>query len=499
MTNESPQMSQPDFRPHDEVARVDVLMALTHEIGDEPEVLAELYELIERSPAARSRYIESVELRTSLRTILDPSSAMPAPSLPTAGSRRVWNALIATASIAAVAFFAVFFGRPNSRPDETAMIAERSVVVEKSGAAEDDGVVQPKPRVVCARVDAMSLGITEDIFAPDYLVRDGDVVRLGDSHEGWVRFRTETGATLLLTAPALGHFESPSVFVLNSGQLIGEDRSKSPEKLSVRVGDRLVSDLGTRFGISVSDNDRLDVEVFDGAVSVASGNEQVVDQLTYGTGLTWLPGKQEPRIQPLADKPMLGRLNQMVSGVTATDGDVRFHSIIPESVAGSSGGRDPVIHVFEEQLSRQLDQQVRVSQTFSNGDLGEIDVICGGETTRSEPFGRALGAQRVRTFLLHFEDASGTRASGFVEFDRPILAVISDASLLAETDGEFARSGVTYPSGDGTKTRGMESDPSNAEPAWRDKITVSHGRTRVNVSLIVGHGVDQMRILVADE
>lgn len=84
---------------------------------------------------------------------------------------------------------------------------------------------------------------------------------------GSVRLRLENGALITLTAPVTAEFLSPLLVRVRRGQLTA-DVSGGGKGLIVRAHDTEVMDLGTEFGVNVSDNGRADVVVFDGEVQL---------------------------------------------------------------------------------------------------------------------------------------------------------------------------------------------------------------------------------------
>ena len=111
------------------------------------------------------------------------------------------------------------------------------------------------------------------------------------------------------------------------------------------------------------------------------------------------------------------------------------------------------------------------------------------------PYGHvALGHDaQTDVYLLHFDPANDPEAEpakvrGRIEFDRPILAVISQYRLLGQSDGLLGHPEVQYESK--SPTRGLE----------RPEIEMSEdGHALIVYINSANYVADQVRILVAAE
>lgn len=88
--------------------------------------------------------------------------------------------------------------------------------------------------------------------------------------EGFVKIVYDHGAEIILEAPARFTLQSPSEVILNSGKVVGLCPSLESRNFAVVTPGFRVTDLGTEFGVHVSDDSKALVQVFDGLVELAS-------------------------------------------------------------------------------------------------------------------------------------------------------------------------------------------------------------------------------------
>lgn len=90
----------------------------------------------------------------------------------------------------------------------------------------------------------------------------GERIELG---EGTVKLRTRLGAELVIEAPAVFRFESQQRLQLEKGRLAA-DVPPAATGFTVVTPDGEAVDLGTRFGIDVTDRGQSEIHVFEGEV-----------------------------------------------------------------------------------------------------------------------------------------------------------------------------------------------------------------------------------------
>lgn len=479
------------------IEKVDALVSLIFEVGNEPEILDELYAIIERDAAARRHYLRVIELRSSLQGLISQSTSGDSGSYPqfplrlptTRKLRTLQIALGAVLTAAAVLAVVLYTGQPNV--DEG--LVDNDPVPAPAVAQALDPPVPPSPPAVCATVVGMGLGITEDNFSTDYHVREGERVELLRA-EDWVKFATTKSADVLLQGPAAGHFQSPKLFVLEHGRVMVQDRSGDEQLIAVDYAGTTITDLGTRFGVSAGEQGQLVLEVYEGAVTVDREGARLVERLDSGKGLQLASGSDDVQVADLPERPSMADLNRRLSGISQTDGAVDFRPLIPASLVSTRGPTGPAIHVYEDRNVFRLDHDQPVD---FRSDLAKIVALGGGREDVVPRDDMLRAGTLVRSYIVHFGDASATRAEGFVEFEGKILGLVFTPDRLAQSDASLGRDGVIYYSGPDDGTRGAEVDSATAEPEWLDEISISHDHHRLNLNCIVGHGPDQLRVFVS--
>ncbi|MFO0823700.1 MAG: DNRLRE domain-containing protein [Gemmataceae bacterium] len=106
--------------------------------------------------------------------------------------------------------------------------------------------------------------------------------------EGVARVVFDNGAELRLEGPADLELLAGNRCTLHAGRLV----ARCPETARgffVDTPSALLKDLGTEFGVSVTDGKTADVQVFEGRVDVTHGKTGKVEQLLTGKGMRFTP------------------------------------------------------------------------------------------------------------------------------------------------------------------------------------------------------------------
>jgi hypothetical protein len=112
--------------------------------------------------------------------------------------------------------------------------------------------------------------------------------------QGALRLRLPSGVVLELSGPAQGAFESPMRFRLARGSL-NVDVGKRGRGFTVVTGAGEITDLGTRFGVTVNPGGQTDVAVFSGEVRIRERGMGVVT-ISEGEALRLHAGRQADRL-----------------------------------------------------------------------------------------------------------------------------------------------------------------------------------------------------------
>lgn len=184
---------------------------------------------------------------------------------------------------------------------------------------------------------------------------------------------------------------------------------------------------------------------------------------------------------PLAPLALVLLTAPAAAQITAVGGDAELLALPPASVKEGDMCDSDKIRVFAEQSDTLLVNPVAVdalaSQLYNeNGDLVNGNVPAGF---------------RVSSFFIHFDPCGlfEPSVSGWVTFDRPIIAVIEADGKLKDSDF-LQESGTNYPGlfGDRGYELGLSGD---------DHFTISADRLRLDFTCKAQLGVDQLRVLTA--
>ena len=119
--------------------------------------------------------------------------------------------------------------------------------------------------------------------------------------EGLARFTFANGAEVTLEGPAELDLVSPRRCILHAGRLVAK---VPPHAIGfiIDTSTAVIEDLGTEFGVSVSQGHSADVQVFDGRVDVRHRSSGRLEHMRTGEALRFAP-RHVAQIDPLTDPP----------------------------------------------------------------------------------------------------------------------------------------------------------------------------------------------------
>ena len=322
--------------------------------------------------------------------------------------------------------------------------------------------------------------------------------------QGFAEVTTQRGAVAILEAPAsIELLDSENAIHLHAGKLVGICETDTSKGFLVRTAYLDVTDLGTRFGVSVRGAD-VTTTVFSGKIRLSDG---------IGTNEV-LDAEQTARFTRREDRPRLiiegqvaGEFSALLSSPLIDplarfrprfEGDAMiWGGAVPKDLSlGKQAADKP--QVFVEHESLELGQDVVVDLTPARPELkqGLLD-----DTQRVD-----VGT-RVSVYLIHLDSLTTELVQGdyVIRFDRPILGVIGTGQRLDETDATLGVPGVLYP--DDTDERIEQLNPDSGERGGRGCDLLAAGfvdRVRVEgqtlrLTLGVEGYIDQVRVLVEDQ
>ena len=204
------------------------------------------------------------------------------------GKRFIRPAWIATAAAAAIALAAFIF----LRPEKAAGVGAEVVSSENAGAAWLKGT-----RLLLSKLDIKS---------------------------GTVRLRLDNGALVMLTAPVAAEFISPLRVKVRHGQITA-DVHGGGKGFVVEANGTEVVDLGTEFGVKVSERGDTDVVVFEGEVQLQKTKTPGAKpwlNLNGGEGVSLDAASNPTRIQAVYGDP-----SESWTLASSTDSQTLVHAV----------------------------------------------------------------------------------------------------------------------------------------------------------------------------
>jgi hypothetical protein len=204
----------------------------------------QLEERLAADPAARAEYVQMARLDAALRddAVETVPSAVAAPAR--TGTSRSWLALAALIAVLAIPVALLRRGEPPpSEVEATTLAAARGVAVI---TAEAGAVWTPSEGQHPSTGVALEPGLLK-------------------LEQGLAQIDFFGGASVSLSGPAELELVNRDAAVLHRGKLKA-DVPPAARGFEIRTNDVLLEDLGTSFGVSVGEDDRADLIVFDGEV-----------------------------------------------------------------------------------------------------------------------------------------------------------------------------------------------------------------------------------------
>jgi ferric-dicitrate binding protein FerR (iron transport regulator) len=341
---------------------------------------------------------------------------------------------------------------------------------------------------------------SEPALAEVSFQRDASLPRMLRAREyaisrGAVRFETAAGASVSVAAPARFKLTAADRIELSSGQLTA--RMLRPDaRLTVRVRDMEVTDLGTAFGVDANAGGQALVSVFDGLVAVKTPATAGELHLSRGESLVQnragTPGVTKTGYNALAFR----ELWPLTAGIDEASNLVEFLPPGPLLRPLRDYRANDHVFLFPERQSAELRETLAL-------DLSS-DVRAWPESPTS-PYPVARG-ERAHSYLVFFQPDPASPTSGFrrltgeITFQRRVIGVICSDQGLDTSDGLLGVDGVDY-STPGQRRGLEEADKENpGGPMLRhDSIRIGPDGRTVHFDFHVSNEREQMRVLVSPE
>ena len=327
---------------------------------------------------------------------------------------------------------------------------------------------------------------------------DGVTYKTGETVEpgilslsrGLLRLDFSNGARVTVQGPAeLEVFDQDRV-LLHKG-LVTATIPESAVGFVVDTVAAHVVDLGTSFGVSVSENGQTEVCVFDGEVEVSLPREAGLEEVSHLV-------REGESISARVNSSVIDSVSYETSqfenalpvnyGVLQTTGSMRFVSPGPDFHPGNYKDNEHIV-VFPEKRG------------FLSNESMRVDMIDPGEYEKShyEEKPTLVPHRAMTSYLLQLDaypegENPNRRRSviGQITFANPIVGVITEDRLLNESEVVFGIPGADYPS-----ARTIEPRPEGDERKGFDKLILTADRHSLILELRENPGhLDQVRVLV---
>jgi hypothetical protein len=310
------------------------------------------------------------------------------------------------------------------------------------------------------------------------------MVRAGEKMEetsGLIRLDFKNGAVMAIEAPAKFTVVSAMEINLKTGKLNGWC-PVTAHKFKVTTASADLTDLGTSFGVTATQDGKAEFMVLDGEVEVQKGNDKM--RLTQGDAVK--TSTQEKLSNTRFDPSGFKNTWPLAQGIFATKGAVvPADPDVPEKVALMES--DDHVLVIPERRAVPFTLPLRVDMV----DAGTLPGTIPDKVHVVKP----IPGKHLSSFLIRY-DPVGTfpedyfnRFEGEVTFDRPVMVIATKRVTLEATDPVFAM-------GKWESTfRGIELKQINNPP---DSVTLTPDRRTVKVVFYAGASTDEIRVILED-
>ncbi len=424
-----------------------------NETATEAEARA-LEERLLEDAEARDHYLNAVNVHASLRRRFSAEEEVKVPSVtpfPGKTRRKLALGLAVAASLALIAGVIALLVPP-SQPT--------AAITQVVGAYRSDGTA----------------------YVAGESVESGPLVL----ERGLLRLDFSNGARVTIEGPAQLDVMNEMRVVLHRG-VVTATIPESAVGFVVDTAAAHVVDLGTSFGVSVSETGQTDVCVFDGEVEVSNPAAAAPRLVSEGQAIR--ASEDSNTIDSVAyETSRFENAWPVNSGVLQTTGSMRFVSPGPDFHPGNYEDNEHIV-VFPERRGFVSDREVRV------------DLVDPGEFAKSEYREKPIlrSGQRLTSYLLQLdvypEGKNPNRrrsVRGQITFAKPIVGVITSDRVLIESEAIFGLPNVSYGS-----ARMIEPRPEGDLRPGFDSLILTADRRTLFIELQENPGhLDQVRVLV---
>ena len=299
---------------------------------------------------------------------------------------------------------------------------------------------------------------------------------------GFVGLTFDSGVEVTLQGPAEYELISDAVTHLHSG-LMTATVPEGAEGFAVSTPTAEVVDLGTSFGIDVSNDGISNVSVFDGKVEVGALNTESRRLLVEGEAVT--VGSDLEIREVGIDLVRYEKVWPVSSGIASSSDVFQFIPPWPKNIRFVES--DSTIFVAREGYGVELVKSLPVNIS-EQGTYKRVD-----ELTPTE----IQAGQWIRSFILHYSPIENVgprrarRVQGSITFNRPVIGLIVQQEELLASRGRFSRRNAAEMQ--------VHRELDLRDHIAGDRITLSEDLRTVSVDLAApGRSTDLIRVIVDD-
>lgn len=420
-------------------------------------------------------------------------SANPKPRVLVIPTWVVGASLLATAALIAFAFTALFADGPEAPTPLATQPAppEPPSMAPEPSPSSDPFDLPPAPAAepVYARLldahEARWLGGTGP--KPG---NDAFPTGLHRLQQGYIRLGYENGTEVIVQGPATIQIDDDNRLNLTDGIA----SAYVPETghgftIATPAGD--IIDIGTEFGVQVVDSFNTEVHVLTGEVYAAvPGNEQT-RSLLAGQSLNL--DRADSAFDPIGfrGEKFLRNWERAGEGVIVDD-SCRYLFNPPASLELNQLEHSDEVYLLRERAGLVLEEDLAVNARYTPGrrtsDFGPgTDIIPAGT--------------KVDVYIVHFEQPGNTRQrmehiSGYMDFNRPILGLITDQVGLRTSHLTLGHPEVRY---EVDRHIALEGSNNANNARFRDELLITSDGDALSYKLQSRENIDSFRIIVAAE
>lgn len=402
--------------------------------------------------------------------------------------------LLAAAALIAFAFVVVFANGPDSPTPLATQPAppEPQSVTPTPSPSPDPFSAPPAPAetepVYARLVDAHQarwLGGTGPKPGSD--VFPAGLHRL---QQGYIRLGYDNGTEVIVQGPATIQIDADNRLNLTDGIASAYvPQAGHGFIIATPAGD--IIDVGTEFGVHVVNPFNTEVHVLTGEVyTIVAGNEQA-RPLLAGQSLNLDRSESSFNAIAFRGEKFLRDWERAGEGVTVDD-SCRYLFNPPVSLELNQLEHSDEVYLLRERAGLILQEDLAVNARYTPGqrtsDFGpSTDIIPAGT--------------KVDVYIIHFEQPGrdNTRMehiSGFMDFNRPILGLITDGSELIETHPTLGHPDVRY---EMMRSIGIEGNNNAKDSRFWDELLITSDGDALSYKLQSRESIDSFRIIVTAE